>query len=285
MIQLVLFIFGASLGSFINVLALRYDPEKSFWTFFRLKNKKTEKQKNNIETINRSHCPHCGKVLQWYELIPIVSFIIQAGQCRGCKKSISWQYPVVEVVMGTLTVLLWRFVIQQDNKLTINNQFLLSCYFAILLLLIASLITIALIDLRTTIIPDELVIIAFALTILTFLTKLTVTQNTALINHAIGLLIGGGVLTTLWAIGRGRWMGLGDGKLGVVLGLWLGYPTIILALSMAFISGSIISIGLIALQRKTFKDTIPFGPFLVLGGIITFFFHGWFEGWWHLLWL
>lgn len=271
MIQPVLFIFGASIGSFINVLAVRYDPAKSFWTLFSLK------RGLSPGVINRSHCPYCGKVLQWHELIPIASFIIQAGQCRGCGKPISWQYPIVEVIMGGLAVGL-VFLISPISFIGLMSL-------SLLLFLLASLVTIALIDLRTTIIPDELVIIALVLTFLTSLTFLTGLQTIDLLPRVFGFLIGGGVLTVLWAIGRGGWMGLGDGKLGAILGLWLGYPNIILALGMAFISGSVISIGLIMLQRKTLKDTVPFGPFLVLGGIAAFFLQGWFEGWWRGLWL
>lgn len=259
-----LFLFGVSLGSFINVVSLRYDPGKSLWSMV-----------GRLSTKNRSHCPHCQKTLAWYELIPIVSFAIQAGHCRSCGKKLSWQYPIVELLMGGLAVVIG------ERISPISLIGLISLIFSLLLL--ASLVAIALIDLRTSIIPDELIIISLVLTFLTFLTSLADLKTVFYSSKTIGLLFGGGVLTALWALGRGRWMGLGDGKLGAVLGLWLGWPGILLALAAAFISGTIVSVGLLISRKKTVKDAIPFGPFLVLGAITAFFLKDWWHKWWQML--
>lgn len=262
MTQLFLFIFGASLGSFINVLAWRYDPKKSFWSVFQ-------------EGPNRSACPHCNQVLAWHQLIPIVSFIIQAGRCRGCHQPISWQYPIVELLMAGLAVGLWQFI----SPITIISHI---SFIAILLLLL-TFVTIALIDLRTTIIPDELTVTALVLTLISLSLRALAKQSDdqiILSSSLVGLLVGGGLLGGLWALGHGRWMGLGDGKLGAVLGLWLGFPGIWLVLAVAFISGTIVAGGLLLGRLKTLKDQLSFGPFLVLGGLATFFLRQWFEGWW-----
>lgn len=272
MIQVFLFVLGASIGSFTNVLSLRYNPKKSLWTVI-----------GGLSTKSRSHCPHCQKILAWYELIPIVSFVIQAGRCRSCKKSISLQYPVVEILVGGLAVGLWQFISPRGPIGHIS--FISTLSYLVSLLLLATLLTIALIDLRTTIIPDELILVSLGLTLLTFLTSLTDFRSVFSISRGFGLLIGGGFFTILWALGRGRWLGLGDAKLGASLGLWLGWPGIWLALAVAFISGTIVSVGLLLGHKKTLKDAIPFGPFLVLGAIVAFFWLGWFEGWWWMLWI
>lgn len=274
MTQFFLFIFGASLGSLINVLTLRYHPDKSFWRLLRSQLPNQQSTIDNQQSTIRSCCPHCRATLRWFELIPIVSFLIQAGRCRSCKKPISWQYPIVEGLTGGLAVGLGAM----SHIGPIGLIGLIS-----LIGLIGALLTIALIDLRTTIISDELIIIALILTFLIFLTSLTGLRMDYYSSRLFGLLIGGGFLSAFWLAGRGRWMGLGDGKLGAVLGLWLGYPLIFLALAVAFVSGTIIAVALLANRHKTLKDTIPFGPFLIFGALVAFFSQGWFLSWWRLL--
>ena len=83
---IVLFAFGIAIGSFLNVISIRYNPDKFL---FSLKNLR-----------GRSHCPHCKKTLRWYELAPLFSFLIQGGRCRGCATKISWQYSIVEFLTG-----------------------------------------------------------------------------------------------------------------------------------------------------------------------------------------
>ncbi|MDO8429924.1 MAG: prepilin peptidase [bacterium] len=91
MFSLILFIFGLTFGSFLNVVSFRYSPEKSLFSFRNL--------------LGRSHCPQCGKTLNWYELVPVFSFLIQKGKCRSCGEKISWQYPLVELASGFIFLL------------------------------------------------------------------------------------------------------------------------------------------------------------------------------------
>src|SRR3989344_2404324 len=88
--NILLFIFGAVLGSFINVLAVRYDPERFIF--------------DSKVIGGRSYCPHCRKTLRWFELVPLMSFLFQRGQCLGCGRRISFQYPLVEIVAGLICV-------------------------------------------------------------------------------------------------------------------------------------------------------------------------------------
>ena len=88
---IILFFFGAAVGSFINVLATRYDPAAFLFS--------------RRVIGGRSHCPGCGKTLRWFELIPLFSFLVQGGRCRRCKKRLSIQYLIVELLSGLIFVL------------------------------------------------------------------------------------------------------------------------------------------------------------------------------------
>src|ERR1700722_8242727 len=185
MLWFFLFVFGVAIGSFLNVVALRYDGEHFLF---------------NPKMIGgRSHCPHCKKTLAWYELVPIVSWVIQGAKCRTCKARISWQYPVVEFLSGLIFVFVPWYFLSASYLVPLTSYLLPICWtiaFEILLL-------ISYIDIRLGIIPDELNI---ALCIVAL-----VTLNAAIwLNHVeegIGAALFFGVLV---AITRGKGMGMGD---------------------------------------------------------------------------
>lgn len=244
-IYLLLFILGLMVGSFLNVVIFRLPEAESIWR-------------------KRSHCRKCKKELPWYDLIPFLSFIVLSGKCRFCQEKISWQYPLVELLTALLFVASYQLAFAAGQSWWFTFFYLLFiCFF----------IPIAFIDLRTYFIPDILVysVIAWAVV---FAGTLIFLKEMTLISALLGLLIGAGFLGSLVLIGRGKWMGAGDVKLGAASGLLLGWPQILVGLFFAFLSGSIISLILIAKKKKTIKDLIPFGPFLVLGTIIAV---GWGE--------
>lgn len=249
---LILFLFGIAVGSFLNVLALRYDGEH-----FVLSPKKIG---------GRSHCPHCKKTLRWFELIPVVSWVIQGGRCRRCGQAIGWYYPLVELLSGII------FVVAPS---------------ALWIIIFEILLLIAYIDIRLTIIPDELNIalgIAAIAVIAVSATSSTLNQSSfglyasvfglqgnIWLNHIVGAIVGGGIFGAIVAATRGRGMGMGDVKLGVPLGLLFGWPDIFIIAIMAFIIGGIFGVALIAGGQKTMKSAVPFGPFLVAASAIAFF--------------
>jgi prepilin signal peptidase PulO-like enzyme (type II secretory pathway) len=264
---LALFVFGASIGSFLNVLGLRYSEKEGFSRAMH----------------GRSECPKCKKKLRWYELIPILSFFVQRGRCRGCSKKISWQYPIVEILSGAVFALVPLKLGQGVPAIIWILAFLV-------------LILISIIDLRLGIIPDKLVAFVAFLGIL-LLGYYQVTGEYGLvggkvvgssigsyalsfwfgapnifINYAAGalssLLLFGGV----YAIGKGRAMGFGDVKLATAVGLLMGWPDSFMAMILAFITGAVWGMVLILRRKKGMKDTMPFGPFIVLGVTLVFFF-------------
>ncbi len=190
----------------------------------------------------RSFCPHCKHFLGWPDLIPVLSFLILKGRCRYCHKKISFQYPLVEIATGLLFLLIFNF------------QFSIFNY-----LIAPFLVIIFVYDLKHFIIPDEVIYPAIAIAAICNFSAWPSALGAAAFFGAIVL------------ISRGKWMGVGDIKLGFLMGLILGWPNILVALFLAFLIGAIIGVGLIVSGKKTLKSEVPFGPFLVTGTIISLF--------------
>ena len=190
----------------------------------------------------RSFCPHCKHLLGWPDLIPVLSFLILKGRCRYCHKKISFQYPLVEIATGLLFLLIFNF------------QFSIFNY-----LIAPFLVIIFVYDLKHFIIPDEVIYPAIAIAAICNFSAWPSALGAAAFFGAIVL------------ISRGKWMGVGDIKLGFLMGLILGWPNILVALFLAFLIGAIIGVGVIISGKKTLKSEVPFGPFLVTGTIISLF--------------
>lgn len=240
------FLFGAVIGSFLNVVVFRYS------TGFGL--------------AGRSMCLACGKTLEWFELIPLVSFFMQSGKCRTCLSKISWQYPLVEVTTGILFALIfWKFPPLTDPAIVQT-----------LLLLVATgfLMVIAVYDTRHKVIPDVMVYL------FDFIALISVIFGGAVMFHPphMWTLLAGPILAApfalLWLVSKGRWIGLGDAKLVLGLGWILGLVAGINALIISFWIGAVVAIAWMLLTYGTFKRQmeIPFGPFLILGFYIVLLF-------------
>lgn len=230
------FIFGLAVGSFLNSVVYRLETKESI-----------------IKT--RSYCPYCKKTLSWFELIPLMSFILQRGRCRKCHKKISLQYPLVELTTGILFTLCgWYFF----------PDILHSTFY---ILVVSCLIIIFVYDLKHSIIPNEIVYSGIIVAILYRLFR----DLGQFLNPLVAALVAGAFFFLIILISRGKWMGMGDVKLAVFMGLVLGWPKILLALFLAFLVGAFVSIILMILKKKTLKSQIPFGPFLALSTIIAIF--------------
>ncbi len=262
-----LFIFGAAVGSFINVLAVRYDPERS--PFAR------------AVFGGRSHCPNCKKTLRWFELVPVVSFIAQGGRCRRCGARLSFQYPAVEVLSGLIFVFvparLGVFGFFGPAPTAVGAGFALA-EAALWILVFLTFLLIALIDLRLSIIPDEanifLGILGLVLTGISVVAAPPAPSGfmaNPWVNHAVAALLGGLFFGFLILITRGKGMGIGDAKFAIPLGLLFGLPGIAALIGLAFVIGAVFGVGAILSGRKGMKSAIPFGPFLVAASAVVFF--------------
>ena len=231
-IYLYIFIIGAVIGSFLNVVICRLPLRQSI-----------------IKP--RSHCPKCGNILRPKQLIPIISFVIQKGKCTNCKQPISIIYPLIECLTGFLFVLI--FYIFGFQTLTIVYWILIACF-----------IVIAVIDWRHMIIPDELNLIIASLGIGSSLSGLTLPIGEAL----LGGLLGGGILLILAIISRGG-MGGGDIKFLAAVGLFTGWKLVFVLIFIASLIAS--GYGVINILRHGYQRgrQIPFGPFLVVSTMIT----------------
>lgn len=268
------FLTGISLGSFIKVVADRSISKRSFW--------------------GRSYCEACQHQLSWYDLLPILSFVLLGGKCRYCGSPIRADYLLIEVGMGILTVwLFWQKI--PDNFLS-----LLGIVFE--LFIISVLAAVFLTDLKKGLIPDRITYPAitgafFYLLVLSvykiFLTYQSISSSllgkyllpphsdyffrhaflaatpflTGIVSAAVlGLFFGVLIILT-----RGRGMGGGDLKLALFIGLTFGFPNSLVVLMLAFFLGSLAGITLLIFKKRKLGQTIPFAPFLSLGGLITIF--------------
>ncbi|MFA6177300.1 MAG: prepilin peptidase [Candidatus Paceibacterota bacterium] len=248
------FILGMIVGSFLNVVILRFNTQKSFG--------------------GRSGCMHCQKKLSWYELIPIFSFLALSGRCRNCKTKISFQYPTVELITGLVFALL--FLKFQD--LFFSYIFIFSITYAYYVTVFSILIIIAVYDFKHKIIPD---VLSFAFGILAFTGLFFFSTNdfSAFSFHFPTLLefLAGPIISLpfafFWLVSSGRWMGLGDAKLAIGLGWLLGLPLALTGVVFSFWIGSVVGIALVIFSKKLgMKSEIPFAPFLVLGSLLVFLF-------------
>ena len=214
-----IFIFGTIIGSFLNVVSLRFNTGKTVG--------------------GRSKCMSCSKKLVWYELFPVLSYLFLGGVCSKCKTKISWQYPLVETITGVLFVLIFikilpTFYLTSDLIAVSSIQF----FWIIFYLVITSiLIVISIYDIKHKIIPDPFVYTFIALSFL----ALFIGQQTWFVVPTWGNLLAGPLLALpfalIWLVSKGAWMGLGDAKLvlgiGWILGLGSGGNSIILAFWIA----------------------------------------------------
>ncbi len=233
-------IFGAIIGSFLNVCILRLPKEESIIT-------------------PGSHCPHCQSPIKFYDNIPLVSYLLLNGRCRHCKKSISVQYPLVEGITALSSLILFvKF------GPTLSYLF----YFSF----VSALIVITLIDLYHQIIPDIISLPGIGVGILASL----VIPQVTLLNSLIGVLLGGGslfLIATLYQrLFKREGMGGGDVKLLAMIGAFLGWKAVMLTILLGSLIGSIAGMTIMISKGKNFKYAIPFGPFLSLGAVISLFY-------------
>lgn len=230
---------GMLIGSFLGVLIDRIPLEQSVIR-------------------GRSHCDFCKRTLRWYELIPVFSYLFQGGRCLRCHKKLSWRYPVYEISTGIMFSLLWH----------VSNYSLGT--FAGLCIVGCSLLVIFVIDLDHMIIPDVLEITTLIGTGIYLLfsghTLIDILRNNFPAAVVSFLLFYG-----LWIATNKKGLGFGDVYLSFVLGFLVGFPQVVVSLYAAFLTGAAVAVILLVYGRKKMKSAVPFGPFLILGAVLSFF--------------
>lgn len=252
-----LFIGGTVIGSFLNVVI--------------------DRSARNEKLDGRSYCESCHRALSAKELIPIISYLLQKGRCRNCGAALSLQYPVVELATG----IIFGFIAWKFSPLTVLDLWPL-LMLSTTLIAISSAIVIFVYDARWQLIPTgPLILLATSALGISALRTLSSSFSpiSAFIPtpwHAIfydlaAALFFSCLLFALWFFSRGRWIGFGDVKLIFATSLATGFPLAIPAFFFSFWLGGIAGIALLILKKKGLKEEIPFGPYLLLGALLSFF--------------
>ncbi|TSC72133.1 MAG: leader peptidase (prepilin peptidase) / N-methyltransferase [Parcubacteria group bacterium Gr01-1014_70] len=233
------------IGSFLNVVVYRLGTGESV-------------------AKGRSRCFSCGTILQWYDLIPLMSFVLQKGRCRYCGSKISWQYPIVELIMGIVFLFIVFRLRNYEGEYSL--YLLLITYY---LLLFSLLIAISVYDVRHKIIPNQLV---YPFIFLSFFFSVIhdsgfMIQN--ILNYFLAGLAAFLFFASLWYFSRGRWMGFGDAKLALGIGFLLGPWLTLVAVLLSFWIGTLIAVPVVLYRGGGLKTQIPFGPFLAAGCFIS----------------
>jgi leader peptidase (prepilin peptidase)/N-methyltransferase len=243
-IKLLLVVIGLAFGSFANVLIGRFNVKKD--------------GKNEIDLNLPSNCDSCNERIAWYDLIPVVSYIILRGRCRKCESEIPKYTPWVELAGGLLA--LGTYI-----SFGISLGSILLFFVGILM------IVIFVYDWKNHLIPDYYIYAGVALGVL-YNINLAISGNLVLIDLVYALLVGSGFLYLLNIISAGKWMGMGDVKLMLVVGLILGWPLTGVQIYLSFILGGIIGLILIIVGNKDLKSQVSFGPILIAGYFVSLFY-------------
>lgn len=243
MIVVFIFILGLFIGSFLNVVILRLHRQESFVKGY-------------------SKCLFCGHRLYPRDLVPLFSYLQLRGKCRYCHQHFSAQYPAVEFMTALAFSLVFINIFPHFDQMTIYWQSLVQLF--LWLILTAFLIIIFVYDLRYYLILDIVIIPAV---ILAFVFNMIL--GISPLGMLLAALVGGGFFLLQYVISKGKWIGGGDIRLGALMGFVLGWPNILTGLFLAYILGSIVSIGLLLFDKKNMSDKVPFGTFLSIATFLT----------------
>lgn len=267
---LIAIVLGLILGSFLNVVIYRLPHMlQQQWreecelllaeTAAAVPEQPAQKASFNL-ALPRSHCPQCQHTLAWWENVPVISYLLLRGKCRGCKHPISWQYPLVEILSALFCFL--TVDLHGLSALTLPT-----------LIMALSLLVLAGIDLKHQLLPDNITLPLLWLGLFFSLFDYFSTPSDAIIGALAGYL-------SLWLVNQlFKWiahkegMGYGDFKLLAAFGAWFGWQALPLLILISAGCGTVIGISLILLKRHQRQQPIPFGPFLALAAWIFLFLH------------
>ena len=236
MIYLV-FLIGLIIGSFLNVCIYRVPRGESI-------------------VFSRSRCPHCGHKLKWWELMPVISFLILRGKCSECDNPISWYYTFVELFTAIIMVILFL-------------NFNLNASFYVYSFLFSILMVLSGIDIKFGIIPD---IISIPSIVIGFILSIFITP-VGLVNSLLGIATGGGILLLISYLSNGG-MGGGDIKMMAMVGAFTGWKVAVFSIFLGAFIGAVNGIILILIHDdKDMKTPLPFGPYLSFATLISILYY------------
>ena len=250
-INVVVAVFGAIVGSFLNVVIVRWPKEQSI-------------------VRPRSACPRCGHAIAWYDNLPVLSFLLLRARCRNCGEPISWRYPLVELLTAGLALLVFHRFVDDIQHISVGQIGAFLLYFGF----VAGMVAITFIDLEHYLIPDMVTLTSIPVGILGVWAIQDVPGvPTGVRGAVLGALIGGGSLYLLrilyQLVRKDEGMGLGDVKMMAMIGTFLGpHPALVFVIFVSSFLGSVVGVVMMALRGKGLKYALPFGPFLAVGAVV-----------------
>lgn len=262
-----IFVLGLLFGSFLNVLISRFP---------RGMGERAIQRGKFYYYGGRSYCDHCEEILRWYELIPVVSFILLRGRCARCGKSIPAHYALVELLMGFSFALLGYGIFFTSGVGGIPtaalSPFLFWLHAFFLFAVVMALLSIFFFDIHYFTIPDSFTAVIAGAGLFESFIRISVLYSETFYSIAAGMFSIGAFFFALWFFTKGNGMGFGDVKLAAAVPLLIGSIASVAAIIASFWIGAAVSLILIGLGRKGMKDRVPFGPFLVLGTLLLLAF-------------
>ncbi|MBN1222475.1 MAG: prepilin peptidase [Candidatus Aminicenantes bacterium] len=233
----IIILFGLAWGSFLNVVIFRLPRDLSIVT-------------------PPSSCPQCGRRIKFYENIPLLSYAILRGKCRGCKAKIPLSYPLVEALTPLCFLLIY-------GQYGINLHFIASCLF------VSALIALGFIDYAHQILPDEITLPGIALAVVYSLFR----ADLSLMGALVGALVGAGILLLIFGLyyllRKKEGLGMGDVTLMLMVGAFLGWKLSLLTLILGSFSGAIVGVFMLGFKKKGLQHALPFGTFLAPAAFIA----------------
>lgn len=247
---ILIIVFGACVGSFLNVVILRLPAGEKL--------------------TGRSHCPACHRQLNWWELFPLFSYLMLRGRCSFCKVKISSRYFAVELVVALLFAASFFYL----RPAGLGGYLTLARYW----LFVCAMVVVFAVDLENYLILDQVVlpaaVAAAALNLaLDFaLRRHLLSVDSFFLGGLFAAVLGAAPFFLIWYFSKGRFMGFGDVKLALLLGILLGWPQVYVCLFVAVILGGLVSVYLLLATSKTLKSQLPFGTFLSFSAILCMFY-------------
>lgn len=241
-----IFLLGGAIGSFLDLFISRFKKGEDF-------------------LLSRSYCEKCHHQLNFFDLIPVFSYLFLRGKCRYCKKPIPIYHFLIEVFLGFFLVFLF---------LKIKIDFFVFFFLDLIFLL---LFIVFFYDLKYYLVPDILI---YSLILITFLLNIYLyffPQNITFLNYSfLNKLISAFSFCLffffIYFFSRQKWLGFGDVKFSFFIGLFLGFPNFLVSLFFASFLGSLVGLILVLFGKKKMKSELPFCPFLIFGLIFAIFF-------------
>lgn len=253
-IDFVVFVFGAAVGSFLNVCIHRMPNEESIVS-------------------PPSHCPHCGQRIRWTDNIPLISFVALRGKCRHCRAPITPRYVLVEFLTAILFLWVWLKLTPWEHPPLYGIDFIKA---PIYWLVIAGLIVATFIDFEHYIIPNEITLggIVAGLVLSGIHPQLMDTSSiwVSLFRSLLGIIVGGATLLAIAIVGekifKKEAMGMGDVKLIAAIGAFLGWQATLFTIFVSSLFGGVVGLILVLGSKKGWQSRIPYGPYIALGALL-----------------